>query len=65
MPIIHESKISLLLISEETLPECSKENVCVHTLHEQCLVRGGELWAVGKHVYVTCPGNSTRAPGDL
>lgn len=54
MPIVHESKIRLLVISEDTLSEYSKENVCVHTLHEQCLVRGGELWAVGKRVYVTC-----------
>lgn len=32
MPIVHESKIRLLVISEDTLSEYSKKNVCVCTL---------------------------------
>lgn len=53
MCIIHESKISLFLISEETLPECSKKYVCAHCTRNAWSEQVN-YWAVGKCVCVTC-----------
>lgn len=52
MPIIHESKISLLLIHKEILLECSKEYVCGQPEAHLCTGNAWSekeyYWAVGK-----------------
>lgn len=52
MPLVHKSKIGLLLVDKEMLLECAKEYVCGQPEAHLCTGHAGlekeDYWAVGK-----------------